>query len=77
MYAPELKGEVMRLLITGLAAALTLAGCNSPSSAPANDTAQPNETTVEDALENEQAVESQGIENEALADNSDVDVDDN
>ncbi|MCW3848138.1 hypothetical protein OF829_12885 [Sphingomonas sp. LB-2] len=64
----------MRLLITGLAV-LTLAGCQAPPPEPAANDAQPNESVVEDQLENEQADQAKAIENEAVGDNADVDND--
>jgi hypothetical protein len=61
-----------RLLIT--AAMLSLAGCQAP--APADNTPQPNESVVEDELQNEQLNQAEAIQNEAATDNDNADPDD-
>ena len=61
----------MRLLLTTLAA-LTLAGCQAPS--PADNTPQPNEAAVEAYFDNQQAGEAEAIQNDAEADNINIDT---
>ncbi len=65
----------MRLLLTTLAA-LALAGCQAPAPEPTDNGDTPNEAVVEGELQNEQAEQAEAIQNEAAADNADVDTDD-
>ncbi|MDF7775195.1 MliC family protein [Sphingomonas sp. AOB5] len=58
----------MRIVPIGLAL-MCLAGCGKPAE-PTNQTAQPNESVVEAAFENDQDALASGIENEAADDDA-------